>query len=219
MKARSSGEGHEILIVDSQPIVREGLVSVIQGHPNLRLRQEIEHSHDLLVALRSNLPDLLILDLFLDGPDGLGLVKQLHQGYPELRMLVFSMNDELVWASRALRAGARGYVMKDVPCQEVLTAVHRVLGDEIYVSESVGTRVLQQLSETNGSRFSSEKDVLSDRELEVFRLIGKGKTTRQISRKLFLSVKTVETYQAHIKRKLALASGRELLYFAIVSQH
>ena len=160
-------------------------------------------------------PDILVLDISLNGPDGLDLLKNVRTHYPDLPVLVLSMHDESIYAERALRAGAQGYIMKQEATDMVLVALRRILGHEIYVSERISNRMLQHyIGNPAGAKSSSIAD-LSDRELEVFRLIGEGHSTRRIAEELHISVKTVESYQAHIKEKLSLRSARELVQHAI----
>jgi len=151
----------------------------------------------------------------LNGPDGLDLLKDIRTRFPELPVLILSMHDESVYAERALRAGAQGYVMKQEATERVLVALRRILSGEIYVSERIANRMLQRyIGGPSAGRPSTIAD-LTDRELEVFRLIGEGHSTRQIAEELHISVKTVESYQAHIKEKLSLRSARELVQHAI----
>ena len=155
------------------------------------------------------------MDISLNGPDGLDLLKDIRMRYPDLPVLILSMHDESIYAERALRAGAQGYIMKQEATEKVLVALRRILSHEIYVSERIANRMLQRyIGSPSAGRPSSIAD-LTDRELEVFRLIGEGHSTRQIAEELHISVKTVESYQAHIKEKLSLRSARELVQHAI----
>jgi DNA-binding NarL/FixJ family response regulator len=166
-------------------------------------------------AVIASKPDILVLDISLNGPDGLDLLKNIRSRYPDLPVLVLSMHDESIYAERALRAGAQGYIMKQEATDKVLVALRRILCREIYVSDRIANRMLQHyIGNSDAGKPSSIAD-LSDRELEVFRLIGEGHSTRQIAEELHVSVKTVESYQAHIKEKLSLRSGRELVQHAI----
>ena len=162
-------------------------------------------------------PDILIADISLNGPDGLDLLKNLRTLYPNLPVLILSMHDESIYAERALRARANGYIMKQEATEKVLVAVRRILGGDIYLSDRMANKLLHQYISGASPDMNSRLSALSDRELEVFRLIGEGRSTRQIAEKLHLSIKTVETYQAHIKDKLSLHSGRELVQHAIQS--
>ena len=173
---------------------------------------EAEDAASALQAIRESTPDFVILDISLDGRDGLELLKTLRVGHPNLPVLILSMHDESVYAERSLRAGANGYIMKQEAADKVITAIRQILGGDVYLSDRPTKRMLQQF--VNGS--ISPRDPLaklSDRELEVFRLIGAGHGTRQIADELHVSTK--KSYQAHIKEKLALRNARELVQHAV----
>ncbi len=177
---------------------------------------EADGATSALQAIRDTVPDFIVLDISLDGPDGLELLKVLRAEYPNLPVLILSMHDESAYAERALRAGANGYIMKQEATEKVLTAIRHILRGDVYLSERLTKRMLQQF--VHGS--VSPRDPLaklSDRELEVYRLIGAGHGTRQIADELHVSTKTVESYQAHIKEKLSLRNARELVQHAIES--
>jgi DNA-binding NarL/FixJ family response regulator len=204
----------KVFLVDDHPIVRQGLALFIEREPDLMVCGEAEDATSALQAIRDAAPDFVILDISLNGPDGLELLKTLRVRYPNLPALVLSMHDESVYAERALRAGANGYIMKQEAADKVITAIRHILGGDVYLSDNLTKRMLQQF--VNGS--ISPRDPLaklSDRELEVFRLIGAGHGTRQIADELHVSTKTVESYQAHIKEKLALRNARELVQHAV----
>jgi DNA-binding NarL/FixJ family response regulator len=200
--------------VDDHPIVRQGLALFIEREPDLMVCGEAEDATSALQAIRESTPDFVILDISLDGRDGLELLKTLRVRHPNLPVLVLSMHDESVYAERSLRAGANGYIMKQEAADRVITAIRHILGGDVYLSDRLTKRMLQQF--VNGS--ISPRDPLaklSDRELEVFRLIGAGRGTRQIADELHVSAKTVESYQSHIKEKLALRNARELVQHAV----
>ena len=204
----------KIFLVDDHPIVRQGLALFIEREPDLTVCGEAEDATSALQAIRESTPDFVILDISLDGRDGFDLLKTLRIRHPSLPVLVLSMHDESVYAERSLRAGANGYIMKHEAVDKVITAIRRILGGDVYLSERLTKKMLQQF--VNGS--ISHRDPLaklSDRELEVFRLIGAGRGTRQIADELHVSTKTVESYQAHIKEKLALRNARELVQHAV----
>jgi len=204
----------KVFLVDDHPIVRQGLALFIEREPDLMVCGEAEDATSALQAIRDSAPDFVILDISLNGPDGLELLKTLRVRYPNLPALVLSMHDESVYAERALRAGANGYIMKQEAADKVITAIRHILGGDVYLSDRLTKQMLQQF--VNGS--ISPRDPLaklSDRELEVFRLIGAGHGTRQIADELHVSTKTVESYQAHIKEKLALRNARELVQYAV----
>lgn len=204
----------KVFLVDDHPIVRQGLALFIEREPDLMVCGEAEDVTSALQAIRESTPDFVILDISLDGRDGLELLKTLRVRHPNLPVLVLSMHDESVYAERSLRAGANGYIMKQEAADKVITAIRQILGGDVYLSDRLTKRMLQQF--VNGS--ISPRDPLaklSDRELEVFRLIGAGHGTRQIADELHVSAKTVESYQAHIKEKLALRNARELVQHAV----
>lgn len=204
-----------VFLVDDHPIVRHGLTLLLNSQPDLAVIGEAESAAATLSAIEACLPDLLIVDISLKGPDGLDLLKCIRLKYPHLPVLVLSIHDELIYAERALRAGANGYVMKQEASEKILEAVRRLLAHEICVSERVSDHILQRY--VSGSRAPGQPPLagLSDREIEVFRLMGQGLSTRQIAEELHLSSKTVESHQAHLKEKLSLRSARELVQHAI----
>jgi DNA-binding NarL/FixJ family response regulator len=204
-----------IFIVDDHPIVREGLSLMMNREPDMMVCGEAEEATRALQAIAAAKPDFLIVDISLSGPDGLDLLKSIRARYPDLPVLILSMHDESIYAERALRAGANGYIMKQEATERVLVAVRQILSKKVYVSDRIANRMLQQYIKGSVSERKSPIADLSDRELEVFRLIGEGHGTRMIADELHLSVKTVESYQAHIKEKLSLKNGRELVQRAI----
>lgn len=204
-----------ILVVDDHPIVREGLALIIDREADLVVCGEAEDAPGAMLVLASAHPDILIVDISLNGPDGIDLLKTVRTTYPGLPVLILSMHDESIYAERVLRAGANGYIMKQEATQKVLVAVRRILSGEIYVSDRIANKMLKHYITGSGTMRDSSIGDLSDRELEVFRLIGEGHGTRQIAEELHISVKTVESYQAHIKEKLSLRSARELMQHAM----
>jgi DNA-binding NarL/FixJ family response regulator len=206
-----------VFVVDDHPLLRQGLALLINREEDLMVCGEAEEAQTAMREIASKKPDILIADISLNGPDGLDLLKNLRVLYPTLPVLVLSMHDESIYAERALRARANGYIMKAEATEKVLVAVRRILGGDIYLSDRMANKLLHQYIAGSSLDMNSRLSALSDRELEVFRLIGEGRSTRQIAEKLHLSIKTVETYQAHIKEKLSLHSGRELVQHAIQS--
>jgi DNA-binding NarL/FixJ family response regulator len=204
-----------VFIVDDHPLLRQGLALLINRENDLTVCGEAEEAQAAMRAISQYQPDILIVDISLNGPDGLDLLKNIRNSYPSLPVLILSMHDEATYAERALRARANGYIMKQEATEKVLVAVRRILNGEVYLSDRIANKMLQQYIGGASTALQSRLNALSDRELEVFRSIGEGRSTRQIADELHLSVKTVETYQAHLKEKLALRSGRELIQHAI----
>ncbi len=206
----------KVLIVDDHPILRKGLALLINQEPDLIVCAEAEHAQMALEIIDDVMPDMAIVDISLPGIDGIELIKMFRLRNKNLPVLIVSMHDEALYAERSLRAGARGYIMKQEALEKVLVAIRKVLDGEIFVSERVTTRMLEKFVSTEGIReAASPIDLLSNRELTVLRLIGQGHKTRQIAEKLHLSMKTVESYRAHIKDKLKLTDGTDLLKYAI----
>ena len=206
-----------VFVVDDHPLLRQGLALTINREADLTVCGEAEEAQTAMRAIAAKKPDILIADISLNGPDGLDLLKSVRALYPDLPVLILSMHDESIYAERALRARANGYIMKQEATEKVLVAVRRILSGDIYLSDRMANKLLHQYISGTAVDMRSRLSSLSDRELEVFRLIGEARSTRQIAEKLHLSIKTVETYQAHIKDKLSLRSGRELVQHAIQS--
>ena len=204
----------KVFLVDDHPILRQGLSKLINDQPDLAVCGEAEGPHDALEGIGRTKPDLVLLDLSLAGGDGMELCKQLQERYQGLPALIISMHDESLYAERCLRAGAMGYVMKQEPPDKVMSAIRKVLTGNIYLSDAMSAKLLRNLA---GARNADTPPLerLSDRELEIFRLIGKGHSVRSIAEELFLSPKTVEAHKEHIKQKLNLKTSNELLQYAI----
>jgi DNA-binding NarL/FixJ family response regulator len=214
-EAATAAVKHSIFIVDDHPIVRQGLAALINREPDLTVCGDAEEASSALRQIVEIRPDLIVVDISLNGPDGLDLLKDIRSRDAKLPVLILSMLDESSYAERALRAGASGYIMKQEATERVLVAIRRILGGEIYVSDRMANRMLHRFVGGRQTEPRSPIADLTDRELEVFRLIGAGQGTRQIAEELRISVKTVESYQAHIKEKLSLRSARELVQRAI----
>src|ERR1700678_4550205 len=206
-----------VFVVDDHPLLRQGLALLINREQDLMVCGEAEEAQTAMTEIAAKRPDILIVDISLNGPDGIDLLKNLRTLYPSLPVLILSMHDEAIYAERALRARANGYIMKQEATEKVLIAVRRILNGEVYLSDRMANKMLQQYIGGSPAAIQSRIAALSDRELEVFCLIGEGCGTREIAEELHLSIKTVETYQAHIKEKLSLHSGRELVQHAIQS--
>ncbi len=205
-----------ILIVDDHPIVREGLTQQINRESDLTVCAQASNATHALAAIEAHKPDLALVDINLPGRNGLELLRDIRAVAPKLPVLVLSMHDEGVFAERVLRAGGRGYVCKEAGGDKLLEAIRRVLSGQIYVSETVSTRLLNSLSGKQEAGTVSPVEQLTDRELEVFTLIGQAKETKEIARKLNMSGKTVEAHRAAIKRKLRLKTGPELTRHAVL---
>ena len=204
-----------LFLVEDHPVTREGFEQLLNYQADLYVCGQAGTAAKAITAIHALKPDLVIVDISLTDSNGLELIKQLKTTMPNLPILVLSMHDESLYAERALRAGARGYVMKQAPTTEVMTAIRSLLKGELYLSEAMRSRLVHQHLQGIRREAKSEVDYLSDRELEVFELIGKGQTTRGIAGKLHVSISTVETHRAHIKDKLKLANSVELVRRAV----
>ena len=204
-----------LLIVDDHPIVRQGLVELLGDNETVEVTGQAASAHEALELIRKHRFDLAVVDLSLRGLSGLELIKLVQVEVPDLPILVLSMHDELFYAERALRAGAHGYIMKQEALDKINEAIGKVLSGEIYVSESVSARMLQRFVGGGAPPPESAVESLSDRELEVFQLLGQGYGTRQVSDMLHISPKTVESYRANIKTKLQLKNASELVQAAV----
>lgn len=201
--------------MDDHPIVRQGLGLLINREADLVVCGEADGAPSALQAIANVQPDLMVIDISLDGPDGLELLKTIRLKDPVLPVLILSMHEESTYAERSLRAGANGYIMKQEATEKVLVAIRRILDGKVYLSERLTNKMLEQFVHGTAPIKNDPLKNLSDRELEVYRLIGAGHGTRQIADELHVSVKTVESYQAHIKEKLSLRNARELVQHAI----
>jgi DNA-binding NarL/FixJ family response regulator len=204
-----------ILVVDDHPIVRQGLAQLIDEEPDLEVCGQAEDAPEAMSLVKKLEPDFLIIDISLKETSGMELIKDVKAAYPNLPVLALSMHDESLYAERSLRAGARGYVMKSEATVKVVDAIRKILSGRIFVSENVAAKMMNKIVGAQPDVGASAIERLSDRELEVFSLIGQGYATRKIADRLHLSVKTIETYRAHIKDKLNLSDATELLQYAI----
>lgn len=208
------GNKAKILIVDDHPLVREGLADLVNKEKDLVVCGQAEDAYQAMEAIRELMPDMAIVDISLKETSGLELIKDIKVRHPSLPVLTLSMHEESVYAERALRAGAKGYIMKREATKKVVTAIRKVLRGQLYLSEKMMTRLVRKFVDGKPEAGTSPIDCLTDRELEVFSLLGRGNGTRQISEQLHLSVKTIETYRSRIKEKLNLTSASELLQHA-----
>jgi len=207
---------HRILLVDDHPLMRKGLAMTLEAEADFKIVAQADSAEDALSIIETEDPvDLLIIDISLPGMSGLELVKHMEALHPEVRMLVVSRHDETLYAERSIRAGAKGYVMKLEASGVIVEAARRVLQGGIYVSDEINERLLMSMATGNSLMRESPLEMLSDRELEVFELIGQGVGTRDIAERLHLATKTVESYRARIKEKLNLASATELMQHAV----
>jgi DNA-binding NarL/FixJ family response regulator len=204
-----------IFLVDDHPLVREWLTNLINQQPDLAVCGEAENGPQAMRAILKLRPDVAIVDISLKDSSGIELIKNLQQTAPGTAILVLSMHEEVHYAERALRAGARGYIVKRETTRKVIAAIRQVLAGTIYISDEVATALATQYVTGKGISGQSPVEQLSDRELEVFELLGQGRGTRQIAEVLNVSVKTVQAYCARIKEKLSLASATELLREAV----
>ncbi len=204
-----------VFLVDDHPMVREGLALLIDREPDLTVCGNASDAGAALRCIEELKPDMAIVDISLNGPDGLDLLKNILARDANLPVLMLSMLDELLYAERALRAGARGFIMKQEATERLLTAIRRILAGEIYLSERMASLMLHRYVGGGATGERPPIAELTDRELEVFRLIGQGHGTRQIAEELHISVKTVESYQGHLKEKLSIKTSRELVQCAI----
>jgi DNA-binding NarL/FixJ family response regulator len=204
-----------ILLVDDHPLMRKGLALTLDAEADLSVVAQAATAEEALGVFEKSDPDLAVIDISLPGMSGLELIKHLHLLKPNIGILVVSRHEETLYAERAIRAGARGYVMKLEAGNVIVQAIRRVLDGGIYVSEEINERLLMGIAAGQRHLAHSPLEVLSDRELEVFELTGRGLGTRDIAERLHLSIKTVESYRARIKSKLNLSNAAELMQHAV----
>ena len=214
-KKKPAPSKKKLLIVDDHPMMRQGLTQLINFEPDLTVCGEAENAHLALAAVGTLRPDLVLADITMPGKNGLELIKDIQAMHPGTTVLVVSMHDEAIYAERVLRAGGRGYIMKQEGGKKLMHAIRRVLDGEIYVSEKMSAKILEIFSGRRATSNQSPVEQLTDREFEVFQLIGRGKGTREIAGLLHLSVKTIEVHRLHIKEKLKLATAPELIRHAV----
>ena len=215
MAARNKAPLKRLLIVDDHPMMRHGLAQLIGTEPDLKVAAEADSAGQALAAAAKTSFDLALVDISLPDKNGLELIKDLLAVRPGQLILVVSMHDEMVYAERVLRAGGRGYIMKQAGGEKFLHAIRQVLAGQIYVSEKMSARILEIFSGRSADPDGSPVQKLTDREFEVFQLIGQGIGTRDIAGQLHLSVKTVEVHRANIKKKLELKTAPDLVRQAV----
>lgn len=204
-----------MIVVDDHPIMQKGLAATLDAEHGFEVVGQLECAEEVIERFDELDPNLAVVDISLPGMSGLELVKHLTARDPDFKILVVSRHEETIYAERAIRAGAKGYVMKMEAGDVLLKAVKKILNGGIYVSEEVSEKLLTGMARGQGDISESPINLLSDRELEVFELTGKGNTTREIAEKLHLSIKTVESYRARIKTKLNLENATELMMHAV----
>jgi DNA-binding NarL/FixJ family response regulator len=215
-KAKPSAAARlRVFIVDDHPMMREGLAQLVADEPDLEVCGEAENAASALETVPALGPDLVLADITLPDKNGLELIKDLLALVPGLKILVISMHEESFYAERVLKAGARGYIMKHEGGEHLMQAIRHVLGGAIHVSEAISARILERFSGQGSTDNRSPVQTLSDREFEVFQLVGEVKTTREIAELLHLSVKTIEVHRLNIKQKLGLKHASELIRSAV----
>jgi len=214
-QASESNARIQVFVVDDHPAIREALIAAIDSKIDMRVVGESATARQTLQKLEQTASDVAVVDISLEDAHGLDLVEELRSRFPELRIVVFSMYDESVYAERAIRAGASGYVMKSAPTERVVLAIQAVHGGEVYLSRRMSSRILSKAIRTQDYAFRSTAEQLTDRELTVFKRMGEGKSVRDIADELDLSRKTVETYRRRAKEKLGFESVDELLQYAV----
>jgi DNA-binding NarL/FixJ family response regulator len=206
---------NKILIVDDHPLVREWLANLINEQADLRVCGEASNAPQAFQMIGVEKPDIVIVDISLEGGSGIELIKNIKAAHPDVAMIVLSMHDESLYAERALRAGARGYIMKREATKKILQAIRAVLGGKLYISDRISDAMAEKFVDGRPTTAVSPIEQLSDRELEVFQLLGRGYSTRQIADHLRVGFKTVQTYSARLKEKLKLDNATQLLHEAI----
>jgi DNA-binding NarL/FixJ family response regulator len=204
-----------ILLVDDHPLMRAGLAQLINKQPDMIVSAEADDPIQATRELSKAMVDLVLTDLTMPGRGGIEFIKDLRVLYPELLILVVSMHDEMLYAERALRAGARGYIMKEAGGEKLVAAIRQVLAGQVYTSPRMNTKIVESFSAQKPRGSNSPIETLSDREFEVFQLIGAGKGTHEIAKQLRLSSKTVDVHRSHIKEKLAIPDNPSLIHYAV----
>jgi DNA-binding NarL/FixJ family response regulator len=210
----TSSKATRVMIVDDHPMTRDGLVHLINREPDLEVAWEAENAAQALEIAAAEQPDLALVDITLPDKGGIDLIKDLKALRPEMKVLVISMHDESLYAERALRAGARGYITKQEGGAKLMQAIRQVLGGQIYVSERTSARIVEIFSGQSAGGTQSPVAQLSDREFEIFQLIGEGLSASEIGDRLHISAKTVEAHRVNIKTKLKVGTAAELISYA-----
>jgi DNA-binding NarL/FixJ family response regulator len=205
----------QVLIVDDHPVVRDGLVTIVNHERDMNVCGQADDAYQALKAVAELKPDIVVTDISLKSSDGIELTKNIKTRWPGLPVIIFSVHDESIYAERALRAGAQAYMMKETVSENIIKAIRTVLSGEIFVSDKILKKFLHNIAGDKGGAAQTPIEHLSDRELEIFRLIGEGLKASQIAKQLHLSIKTIETYRTRIKEKLGLVNASELLQYSI----
>lgn len=205
----------KIYLVDDHPLMRKGLAMTIDNEVGFEVCGQAESAEDALNEILELEPDAAVIDISLPGMNGIELVKNLLHQQPDLKILIVSRHDEELYAERAIRAGAKGYLMKLEAVEVLISAIKQILKGNLYLSDKIGNKLLMKMASGNSTKTDNPLDLLSDRELEVFELTGKGHSTKEIGKKLHISVKTVESHRANIKDKLHLDTANELMRHAV----
>jgi len=213
--ARPAARRARILLVDDHPLVRERLAEIINQEPDLMVCGEAQDRAGALAAMAAHRPELAIIDLALKDSDGLELIKDIRLHWPNVLMLVVSMYEESLYAERVIRAGARGYVTKQEATRDILSAIRRVLSGRVYLNENVSARIIDRLADRSVPGAATPAEMLADRELQMFELLGRGLAVKEIARRLRIATKTVDTYRRRIREKLNLQTSSQLLQHAV----
>jgi len=216
-RKRTAAPGRKIrvLVVDDHPIVRQGLTQLIASERDMTVSGQAEDAVQALAAIKASVPDIALVDISLHGTSGIDLIQAIKANHPGVSVLVVSMHDESLYAERALRVGAMGYVMKREPPEKVVEGIRRVMSGEVYLSDRMAAAIVKKSVGGRSGAEASPLERLSNRELQVFQLLGRGLGTRQAAEHLHLSAKTVETYRASIKKKLKLKNAAQLVAHAV----
>jgi len=210
-----SSDRTRVFVIDDHPAIREALATTINSKVDMRMVGESGSAKQALRQIERNVPDVVIVDISLDDAHGLDLVEELRSRFPSVRIIVFSMYDESVYAERAIRAGASGYIMKSEPTENVVSAVQAVSDGEVYLSRRMSSRILSKVIRQQDYQLGSATEKLTDREMTVFQKLGEGHSVREIAAQLDLSQKTIETYRRRAKEKLGFETVAELLQYAV----
>ncbi|MFZ0034108.1 MAG: response regulator transcription factor [Sedimentisphaerales bacterium] len=214
-KNKTNENKTQVLIVDDHPVIREGLVTIVNHERDMNVCGQADDAYQALKAVTELKPDIVVTDISLKNSDGIELTKNIKARYPRMPVIIFSVHDESLYAERALLAGAKAYLMKDEVSENIIKAIRAVLSGEIYVSDTISKKFLHKIAGDKAGTTKTPIENLSDREFEIFRLIGEGLKASQIAKHLHLSIKTIETYRTRIKEKLGLVNASELLQYSI----